>query len=402
MTTDLSTTLNRPYLPENGGGISCELTVEPDDEQLDEPTERHIALCIDSSGSMSYKKMDQVRDAVNLVFGLLNDQDYLSIVTFDTEVDIIMEATRWGDIERSEAEDLLDNIETRGGTDIYAGLEEARKTLRNLEDGEGIAKRILLLSDGRDIRLDEPDFEPLAKAVADGGASVYAAGIGGNYDKGIIQTVGEHSQGQWAHVEKPTDIRSFFGDVVQEASTVVANNPELVIDLADGCEVGDVYRRLPQVQEVEVEHAGGRAIVGLPDLLEREKQQLVLSMDAPPGDLESTESIADIELEAGPASATTDISVTYTDDESKLATQNEDVTLTYRDTDLRTRIARADEEEDLDEVKDLIDETEVITGETEITDALRENVTRIEEGDDEEVREIQEDTTVVYDAGRFD
>ena len=49
-----------------------------------------------------------------------------------------------------------------------------------------------------------------------------------------------------------------------------------------------------------------------------------------------------------------------------------------------------------------IDETEVITGETEITDALRENVTRIEEGDEEEVREVQENTTVVYDAGRFD
>lgn len=402
MTTDFSVNRNRPYVPENGGGITCELTIEPDGKQTEEPTERHISLCIDSSGSMSYKKMDQVRDATNLVFGLLNDQDYLSIVTFDTEVDIIMDATRWGDIERSEAEDHLDDIETRGGTDIYAGLEEARKTLRNLEDGEGIAKRILLLSDGRDIRLEEPDFEPLAKAVADGGASVYAAGIGANYDKGIIRTLGEHSQGQWAHVENPTDIRSFFGDVVQEASTVVANNPELVLDLAEGCEVGEVYRRLPQVQKVDVEHAAGRAVIGLPDLLDREKQQLVLTMDAPPGELGTTQAIADVELQAGPASATTEITLSYTDDESKLATQNEDVTLTYRDTDLRTRIAHADDDEDLDEVKDLIDETEVITGETEITDALRENVTRIEEGDEEEVREIQENTTVVYDAGRFD
>ena len=402
MTTDFSVKLNRPYVPENGGGITCELTIEPDDEAHDEPTERHIALCVDSSGSMSFKKMDQVRDATNLVFGLLNDQDYLSIVTFDTEVDVIMEATRWGDIDRSEAEEYLDDIETRGGTDIYAGLEEAKKTLQSLEDGEGIAKRILLLSDGRDIRLEEPDFEPLAKAIADGGASVYSAGIGSNYDKGIIRTVGEQSQGQWAHVESPTDIRSFFGDVVQEASTVVANNPELVLDLAEGCEVGDVYRRLPQVQEVDVEHAAGKAIVGLPDLLDREKQQLVLTMDAPPGELGTTETIADVELQAGSSSATTDISVSYTDDEENLATQNEGVTLTYRETDLRTRIARADEDEELDEVKDLIDETEVITGETEITDALRENVTRIEEGDEEEVREVQENTTVVYDAGRFD
>ncbi|WP_049907425.1 vWA domain-containing protein [Halovivax asiaticus] len=400
MPTQLSTKVNRPYLPEDGGGVTCELLIEPDAQ--DQPAQRHIALCVDSSGSMAYSKMDQVQDATKLVFGLLNDDDYLSIITFDNEVDVIMDATRWGDIEREEAEERLENIETGGGTDIYAGLEEARKSLVELDGSEDISKRILLLSDGRDLRAKPPDFEPLAKAIATAGISVYSAGIGTNYGKEVIRTVGEHSQGRWAHVEKPTDIRSFFGDVVQEASTVLANNPELVIDPIEGCEVGMAFRRLPQVQQIDLEYEeDGSVVVGLPDLQDRERQEIVLKMDAPPGTVGDEQVIADVELDSEAVDASTALSVTYSDDAQELSQHETEVTLAYHDTDLRTRIAHADSPGELEEVREKIDETEVITGETEIADVLRENVTRIEQGDESEARKVQENTTVVFDDSQF-
>ena len=404
MTTEMTAKVNRPYLPEDGGGILCELDIKPSQQHGE--AERHIALCVDSSGSMAYGKMEQVQDATKLVFGLLNDDDYLSIITFDTEVDVIMDATRWGDIQREEAETLLENVETRGGTDIYSGLETAMDTLESIpgegEDVEGISRRILLLSDGRDIRAKAPDFIPLAKEIADAGISIYSAGIGTDYGKKIIQNLGEHSQGEWAHVTKPTDIRSFFGDVVQEASSVVANNPQLVIDPVSGCEIGQAFRRLPQVQKIDLDWEDGKVVVGLPDLLDREEQQVVLKMDAPRGDVGSSKTIATVDLEAGSRSADTTITVEYTDDKQKLAQENGDVTLAYRDTDLRTRIAHAESSDELSEVKDLIDETEVITGDKQVADALRENVTRIEQGDEDEVRRVQENTTVVYDERQFD
>ncbi|WP_254766642.1 vWA domain-containing protein [Salinilacihabitans rarus] len=400
MTTEISASVNRPYLPERGGGISCEIDIAPGSQE--EPTQRHISICVDSSGSMAYRKMDQVRDATNLVFGLLNDDDYLSIVTFDTEVDVIMEATRWGDIDREEAESYLEDIETRGGTDIYAGLETAKKTLVELPEGDRISKRILLLSDGRDLRRHAPEFEPLAKAIADGGISVYSAGIGTNYDQDIIRTLGDHSQGRWAHVSKPTDIRSFFGDVVQEASMVVANNPRLVIDPIEGCEIAEAFRRLPQVQQADLEYEDDAVVVRLPDLQDREEQQVFLKMDAPGGTLGETSEIATVELEGVEDDPSTSVEVTYTDDQEELAQQDPDVFLSHRDTKIRTHIAQADSSDELDDVKALIDETEVIAGETQVTDSLRHDVTRIEEGDEEEVRRVQEDTTVVYDESQFD
>jgi len=400
MTTNLSATVNRPHLPEGGGGINAEIAIEPEGE--DQPAERHIAVCIDSSGSMKYGKMDQVKDAVELVFGILNEDDYISLISFDDDVDAALEASRWGDLEREEAEESLDRIVPGGGTDIYSGLERAEEELSQLHGGDGISKRVLLLSDGRDLRAKPPDFEPLAKDIADAGISIYAAGIGTDYGTEVIKTVGEQSQGRWAHVEQATDVRSFFGDVVQEATTVLANNPRLVLDAADGCEVGAAFRRLPQVQKVDLEYEDGSVVVGLPDLQDRERQEVVLKLDAPGGDAGTSQTLVDVALEAGSESAETEISVSYTDDESKLAEHNEDVTVAYHDTDLRTRIAHADGEHDLEAVKEQIDETEVITGEKELADALRENVTRIEEGDESETRKVQEDATVVYDAEGFD
>jgi Ca-activated chloride channel family protein len=398
----MSAIVNRPYLPEGGGGINCELVIEPDEQE--EEAQRHIALCVDSSGSMAYSKMDQVRDATKLVFGVLNDQDYLSIITFDDEIEVIMDGIKWKNIERDEAENMLEEITTGGGTDIYNGLEEAHESLNELRGGENVSKRILLLSDGRDLRAKAPDFEPLAKDIADDGISVYAAGIGTNYGKDVIRTVGQQSQGRWAHVEQPTDIRSFFGDVVQEASSVLANNPELVLDPIEGCEIGMAFRRLPQVQKVNLEYESGSVIVGLPDLQDRERQEVVLKMDAPRGTIgeETAITTATLRDDTGEEITSCDITVTYSDDEEELSQHNRDVTVAYHDTDLRTRIAQADSSQELDEVKEEIEETAVITGEEDIADALRENVTRIEEGDEGEARKVQENTTVVFEENRFD
>lgn len=402
MTAEISATVNRPNLPEEGGGISCEVVVDPG--EIDQPTERHVAICVDTSGSMDMRdKIDQVQDATNLVFGLLNDDDYLSIVSFDTDVKVLLEATRWGDIGRDEAERRVDRLEARGGTDIYSGLEAAWETLGELGTGPDISRRILLLSDGRDTSFEAPEFEPLANSIADDGISVYSAGIGVDYDKDVIRTLGEQSQGRWVHVTKPTDIRSFFGDVVQEASTVVANNPRLVIEpVAPGTEIAEVYRRKPQVQRVEPEYDDGDVIVGLPDLQEDEKQRVVMKIDAPGGEVGKRRLLANLGIEAGSRSASTQLAVEYTDDEAKLAEQNTDVFLAHRDTVIRSDLARADEDGDIEEVKDLIDETEIIAGDTQVVTDLRQDVTKIEEGDEEQTRRIQEQTTVVYEDERFE
>jgi len=91
----ISTDVNRPYLPSDGAKITAEIDVEPGEQ--DANVRRHVALCIDTSGSMGGAKIQQARDGAAWVFGLLEDDDYVSLVGFDTEATVHIPTTRWGD-----------------------------------------------------------------------------------------------------------------------------------------------------------------------------------------------------------------------------------------------------------------------------------------------------------------
>jgi Ca-activated chloride channel family protein len=164
-----------------------------------------------------------------------------------------------------------------------------------------------------------------------------------------------------------------------------------------------VYRRLPQVQAVDPTYEDDVVVVGLPDLVENEAQTITLKMDAPGGEVDTSRMLASVTLDAGGPLAEADVTIDYSDDPEKLAQQNDDVFIAHRDTVIRSEIARADDQEALADVEDLIEETEVIAGgDTEVTADLKDTVTRIEQGSEEEVREVQEKTTVIHEDDRFE
>ncbi len=112
------------------------------------------------------------------------------------------------------------------------------------------------------------------------GIRIKAAGIGSDYREETIRTLGTVARGEWTHLDAAGDIESFFGDAVEEAGTVDAPDARLELDVADGVEVSEVYRSLPQTQSVNPDWEDNTAVVPLPDLLDRETQRVVLGIHA--------------------------------------------------------------------------------------------------------------------------
>jgi len=376
MTANVVTDVNRPYIPAGGAKLTAEIEVDPGQQERT-PT-RQIALCIDSSGSMAGEEIDRARSGAEWVFGLLNDDDYVSIVAFDTEVTVVLEATRWGDISREDAVDHVADIAAGGGTDMYRGLAAAADTLRELPEGETTARRVLLLSDGKDNTHDPPEFETLAREIDSAGIRIKSAGIGEDYRSETIRKLGSVARGDWTHLQASGDIEQFFGDAVEEAGSVVAPDAELELDVADGVEVSEVYRALPQTQEARPEWNNNRAIIKLPDLLDRETQRVVLKIHAPARPLGEFR-LADVTLSAGGETATDSITVEYTDDEEKLSQHNEDVDVDHRQTVIKTELGKGN----------------VAEAQTQI-----EQMTRIHGADTEAVQSAERQTQIVMEGGR--
>ncbi|MFC6864900.1 VWA domain-containing protein [Halomicroarcula sp. GCM10025817] len=377
MTVNVVTDVNRPYVPGDGAKLTAEIEVDPG-RRAGRPT-RQIALCIDSSGSMAGDDIQQARDGAEWVFGLLEADDYVSIVTFDTEVETVLDATRWGDISRDEALDRVANIAAGGGTDIYRGLVAARDALHHLPADDRTARRILFLSDGKDQSHGEAEFETLARAIDEDGIRIKSAGIGSDYRKETIRTLGETARGEWTHLESAGDIESFFGDAVEAAGTLVAPDASLELDVADGVEVSEVYRAVPQTQAVDVEWAGNATEIPLPDLLERETQRVVLKVHAPPREVGQTVTLADVTLSARGETANGAIEVEYTDDPEQLAVHNEDVDIDHRQTVIKTELGKGN----------------VAEAQTQV-----EKMTTIHGADTQAVKSAERETQIVAEGGR--
>ncbi|QLH79396.1 VWA domain-containing protein [Halosimplex rubrum] len=376
----IETDVNRPYVPADGATLTATVDVEPGTGSGSR--ERHILLCLDTSGSMDGAKLDQAREGASWVFGLLEPDDYVGIVAFDSDAEVVMRPQRWGDTAREDAMHRVEQLSAGGGTDMYDGLDSARAALDSLgyrPETDDAVRRVLLLSDGKDNNHDPADFRELAADIDGSGIRVLSAGIGTDYDEETIRTLGTTARGEWTHLESPGDIESFFGDAVEQAQSVVATEASLELDAAAGVEVSEVYRALPQAQEVDVNWSGNAATVPLPDLAERESQRVVLKVHAPTREELGARSLVDVTLTASGERASDRIAAEYTDDNAALAEHNESVSLDHRQTVVRTELGKGN----------------VAAAETEV-----EKMTRIHGEDTAVVEEAQRQTRLVDEGGR--
>jgi len=382
MAPEISTALNRPYIPPHGTNLTARIDVSPGEQQA--AVERHIALCIDTSGSMSGEKIERAREGASWVFGLLDDEDYISITTFDSDAERVLGPARWGDLTRDEAMACVAELTAGGKTDMYEGIQNAKNALEALtfhdETAARPVRRILVLSDGKDKEHEPDEFRDIAVDVDESGIRIEAAGIGAEYNEETIRTLGTTARGEWTHLEAAGDIEDFFGDVVEQAKDVVAPDATLEVTPAPGVELSEVYRALPQAQEVELDWEGETASIKLPDLTERESQEVVMQIQAPASEEGLGEAVlAEVTLTARGEEVGDTISVTYTEDNEHLAVNNEGVQLSHQQTVIKTELGK---------------------GNVEAAETQVEKMTQIHGKETEVVAEAKRETEIVKEGGR--
>lgn len=409
MPTSMTVELDRPNVPpEERSTVFAEVDIDP----ASQPgiANRQVVICIDKSSSMDSildsigsgdSKIDKALQGAKNVLGLLNSDDHLGIVAFNSNVNVVhpIEEYRTSDAESVRSE--IDQISTSGGTDIYGALEKSRDMLESLPGGQGTAKRILLLSDGADNNKDAPEFEPLATEIGNRGISIVSAGIGSSYDQPIIKTIGEASQGSWDHVNDAQGVLQFFGNSIEDAGKTIISNPQIRIDAVTGVEVINAFRRQPQVQEVNLQQAGEEYAVGLPDLLKQQAQQVMFELEVPSRP-EGQVQLGQIHLDAGQESLTEAVHIQYTADTSLQQQRNMDVWAKYHDADARTTIANADTKAAIDEAEKKTEMISAVAGDTQIVDNLESSITEVVNSDDgESERDAKKESTIVPDENTF-
>lgn len=245
----------------------------------------NLSLVLDTSGSMSGAKLQNLKKAVGWVIDHLSPQSRVAVTLFDDEVHPLVASTQITDPEALHEQ--IDKISEAGGTamskGLEVGLEEAIKGRAT-----GVVSRILLLTDGQTWG-DADRCRELAAFAGANGIPITALGVGADEDWSIelLDTIARESGGNVDYISKPEEISHAFQGAVEGMSAATARNLRITFNPAGGVSLRAVYRVAPVLARLWPgteggESSGSALTLPLGDIHSHAGQSLLYEVMLPP------------------------------------------------------------------------------------------------------------------------
>ena len=190
---------------------------------------------------MAGDKIRYAKQAANYVIDQLTPQDYVSIVIYDHEVNVIQTATPVRNKNLIKAK--IDAITDRGNTNLMGGALEGYQQVQQFYNASNI-NRVLLLSDGlanQGITNPTQIRSMIQSKTRNEGISISTFGVGLDYNEDLMTTMAEHGAGNYYFIGKPGDIPGIFARELNALNESIAMGASLKITLPESVNVEQVY-----------------------------------------------------------------------------------------------------------------------------------------------------------------
>jgi Ca-activated chloride channel family protein len=201
---------------------------------------KNLVFAIDSSGSMSGKKISQAKEAVRFVINHLDDKDRFSLIDFDDGVSLFSPGLIPANAgNREKALRFVDEVEDSGGTNINDALLQA---LKMLEPGER-PNYVLFLTDG----LPTVGITATAEILKNTGKSnlercrIFIFGVGYDVNTELLDRISLENRGTSVYVDENEDLELAVSNYYEKISSPLLS--EIRVDFK-GIETKDVYPRI--------------------------------------------------------------------------------------------------------------------------------------------------------------
>lgn len=232
----------------------------------------NIALVIDRSGSMAGDKIAQARQAAARLVDTLGPKDRLSIVTYSSDVDVMVTSLPVTDANKATFHKAISGLTPDGFTFLSGGFDKGCDLVSNTIQ-EGSVNRVILMSDGQANRgvTNIPSLERKAEACLNKGVSLTTIGLGLDYNEALMAQMARAGAGNYHFVEDERSMARVFETEAKGLTTTVAKKTNLVIDLAPGVEMlklhGYKYRA-----------KGNRVTVPLAEFVSRQRKEILVRL----------------------------------------------------------------------------------------------------------------------------
>jgi Ca-activated chloride channel family protein len=205
-----------------------------------DPTQRpraNVTLVVDRSGSMDIReRLGLVQSSLALLADRLDEDDTVSVVSFEDEARPILEPTKVRHTDRIL--DAVEELTPGGSTNLEAGLRLGYEQARDAFDPDAV-NIVVLASDGV-ANVGDTGPGSITETIREEGAEgihLVTVGYGmGNYNDHLMEQLADLGDGFYSHVDTYDEAEQLFGEdlvttltpVAAEARTQVTFDPERV------------------------------------------------------------------------------------------------------------------------------------------------------------------------------
>lgn len=206
----------------------------------------NLAIVIDRSGSMRGARIANAIDAAAGTIARLRDGDSVTVVSFDTEAQVVVPPTIASANNRDSMTAAIRSIRLGGDTCISCGIESAMNLMSasSVANGDHVS-RMLLLSDGATNHgiTDNAGLRALADRMRDRGCAISTIGVDVDFDEKVMALLAQESNGRHYFVANAGDLPGVFSQEFDNLLATVAREAELTVELSPGVELDQVFDR---------------------------------------------------------------------------------------------------------------------------------------------------------------
>ncbi|MEW5854458.1 MAG: vWA domain-containing protein [Myxococcota bacterium] len=263
-----------------GGGLvpvgvpsSLDVAVEITGQEATGPSRKALVLCLDRSGSMSGGNIRDARDAAASLIRTLGDDDEIAVVSFSSNPVLDVPLMRATDAGKRTALMAVSDLEARGGTNLYGGLELARREARS---ATAPVRRVVLLSDGIPT---EGEVRPnaimkLSRNMAGDGVVVSTLAVGAQSPGGLMERVATSSGGSYRFLRDGSGLAHALAMELKEAAAVVAQDAVISVHIPTGT-------RLIRASGAMADQSGDVVQLRLGDVVAHQTRNVLLTLSLP-------------------------------------------------------------------------------------------------------------------------
>ena len=273
----------------DGGKVEGHMRISLKGFELNKERERmpvNVAIVIDKSGSMQGDKIEQARTAAIHAIDRLRDSDIVSVVTYDSSVNVVVPATKASDRQAIKAK--IREIQAGGNTALFAGISKGASEVRKFQ-ADNRVNRVILLSDGlANVGPSTPsELEELGASLLKEGMSVSTMGLGLGYNEDLMTRLALASSGNHVFIEDAENLVQVFQNEFDDVLSVVAQKIVIKAQLAEGV-------RPVKVLNYPADITGQQVTIDLGQLYSNQERFFVVEYELATGKANTSSPIADV------------------------------------------------------------------------------------------------------------